>query len=133
MIVKSRDELGRVFVSTKELLGTWLENAQRFKEGETVRATIRGIMPYGIFVELAPNLAGLAELRSGVRENQSAAVYIKSILPDRMKIKLIIIDTFDDEIPRVKQELFVDTARVTHMDRWVYSPPTSKRTVEVIF
>lgn len=133
VVIKSKDDIGRIFVSTKELLGTWLENAARFKEGETVRATIRGIMPYGIFVELAPNLAGLAELRGGVEENQCAAVYIKSILPDRMKIKLIIIDTFDEQLPRAKQELFVDTSTLTHMDRWVYSPPSSRRTVEVIF
>ena len=133
VVIKSKDDIGRIFVSTKELLGTWLENAARFKEGETVRATIRGIMPYGIFVELAPNLAGLAELRGGVEENQCAAVYIKSILPDRMKIKLIIIDTFDEQLPRAKQELFVDTSTLTHMDRWVYSPPSSRRTVEVVF
>ncbi|EKC73106.1 hypothetical protein LEA_06396, partial [human gut metagenome] len=32
---------------------------------------------YGIFVELAPNLAGLAECASGPRAGDSAAVYIK--------------------------------------------------------
>ncbi len=133
IIVKASDDKGRIFLSTKELLGTWEENASRFREGETVRGVIRGIMPYGIFVELAPNLAGLAELRADVAENQSAAVYIKSILPDRMKIKLIIIDTLDEEPMTAKQELFVDTERVQHMERWIYSPPASRRTIETVF
>ena len=38
----------------------------------------------GIFIELAPNLAGLAEWKEGVVTGTRAAVYIKSILPDKM-------------------------------------------------
>jgi len=62
-VVKSRDERGRVYVSMRELLGTWSENAALFKEGETVRGIVRSVESYGIFVELTPNLAGLAEYR----------------------------------------------------------------------
>ena len=47
-----------------------------------------------MFVELTPNLAGLAEYVDGVQAGQRASVYIKSILPERMKIKLIIVDAF---------------------------------------
>ena len=46
---------------------------------------------YGAFVELSPNLAGLAEPKEGIRPGQQASVYIKNIIPSRMKIKLIII------------------------------------------
>ena len=42
----------------KELLGTWLENAAAFAAGETVVGLVRSVEPYGVFVELAPNLAG---------------------------------------------------------------------------
>lgn len=132
-VVRARDSTGRVFLSTKELLGTWEENASYFQEGETVRGTVRGIMPYGVFVELAPNLAGLAELRDDVVENQGATVYIKSILPDRMKIKLILIDTYEQEEIRGHQRLFLDTTKVTHIDRFLYSPPSSKRVIETVF
>ena len=91
--IKSIDPaLGRIFVTLKELLGTWEENAAHFKAGETVMGRIRSIESYGIFVELSPNLAGLAELRSSsgspvqVRVGDLAAVYIKRILhhPGRM-------------------------------------------------
>ena len=39
---------------------------------------VRSVESYGIFVELTPNLAGLAEPREGVRVGQHAGVYIKS-------------------------------------------------------
>ncbi|MBR5310317.1 MAG: S1 RNA-binding domain-containing protein, partial [Oscillospiraceae bacterium] len=60
-VVSGRDSSGRICISHKELLGTWEENAERFSAGETVGGIIRSVEDYGIFVELAPNLAGLAE------------------------------------------------------------------------
>lgn len=88
-IVKSIDN-SKVTLSHKELLGTWAENAALFKTGETVTGYIRSIENYGIFVELTPNLAGLAELKDGVHINQHASVFIKAIIPEKMKVKLII-------------------------------------------
>ena len=60
-VVSGRDSSGRICLSHKELLGTWEENAARFSPGETVGGIIRSVEDYGVFVELAPNLAGLAE------------------------------------------------------------------------
>ena len=61
-VVKSADGIaGRLYVSHKELLGSWKENVADFRIGQTVAGTVRSIEPYGIFVELTPNLAGLAE------------------------------------------------------------------------
>lgn len=95
VIVTAMDDDGRVHLSHKELLGTWKENADLFLPGETVSGIIRSVEDYGVFVELSPNLAGLAEPCAGVRPGQHASVYIKSILPEKMKIKLIIVDAFD--------------------------------------
>lgn len=91
-------ETGHVLLSHRELLGTWAENAARFAPGETVTGIVRGIQDYGIFVELAPNLTGLAECCPGVEENQRVSVFIKSIQPDRRKIKLLIIDQLEKEV-----------------------------------
>ncbi|MBO5396898.1 MAG: 30S ribosomal protein S1 [Clostridia bacterium] len=96
--VAGRDTLGRITLSHKELLGTWEENAALFRIGETVPGIIRSVESYGVFIELAPNLAGLAEYNPDVKEGMSAAVYIKNIIPDRRKIKLIIVD-YSDEKP----------------------------------
>lgn len=132
-VIKSRDELDRVFVSERELLGTWEENAALFKVGETVTGIIRSVESYGIFVELKPNLAGLAEYRDDVRPGQCAAVYIKSMLPEKMKIKLIIIDTNNNGKSNEPLNYFVDVNNVTHIDYWRYSPINCQRTIETIF
>ncbi len=133
-VVKSIDERGRMYVSQKELLGSWEENAELFCEGDTVRGIVRSVENYGIFVELRPNLAGLAEYRSDVYPGQTCAVYIKSIIPDKMKIKLIIIDSHDSpELEYSPPQYFVDTERVTHLDSWQYSPPGCKKIIETIF
>ena len=132
-VVKSIDELGRIYVSERELLGSWEENAALFSEGQTVKGIIRSVEGYGVFVELMPNLAGLAEYRSDVEPGQACAVYIKSIIPEKMKIKLIIIDCSDAPVYREPLEYFVDTETVKHMDSWLYSPPSSKRVIESVF
>ena len=85
---------------------------------------------YGAFVELMPNLAGLAELRDDLRVGMSASVYIKSIIPARMKIKLIIIDTFADQ-PAVKPPHYFLTEG--HIDRFVYSPAGCDKYIETDF
>ena len=138
--VKSIDtELKRIFVTMKELLGTWEENAARFEPGQTVTGRVRSIESYGVFIELAPNLAGLAELRGGtgvpVRTavGDLAAVYIKSILPERMKIKLVIIDSrAEAEFPE-PPKYFIDPHKTPHISYWEYSPACSTRLVETVF
>lgn len=132
-VVKNIDESGRIYVSERELLGSWEENAALFTEGQTVRGIVRSVENYGVFVELKPNLAGLAEFKEDVFPGQTAAVYIKSIIPEKMKIKLIIIDTHDAPIYPEPLEYFIDTDTVTHISSWTYSPPSCKKTIESRF
>lgn len=120
----------RIFVTRRELLGTWEENAALFSIGQTVTGIVRSVEPYGIFVELTPNLAGLAEYREGVMVGQSAAVYIKNIIPERMKIKLAIIDT-GRALPPTRANVVVSDAR--HVTCWKYSPEVCERVVETVF
>ncbi len=133
VVIKAIDDRGRIYVSMRELLGTWEENASRFSEGETVVGRVRSVENYGIFVELMPNLAGLAEYRDGVEPGDSASVYIKSILPEKMKLKLIIIDTQKEIERRSPIEYFTDIEKCEHIDSWTYSPKGSKRKIESIF
>lgn len=139
-VVKSRDaQSGRIYVSMKELLGTWEENAREFEVGQTVLGIVRSIEDYGVFIELAPNLAGLAELRPDSRDSEIArvgspiAVYIKSILPDRMKIKLVLIDAYRGAPPQIKHKYFIDCERSSHISHWVYSPSNASKLVESVF
>lgn len=121
---------GKITLSQKELLGTWQENADCFATGETVTGLVRSVEEYGIFVELAPNLAGLAELRQDVSVGQKTCVYIKSILPDKMKVKLIIIDSFSPDGLRLPIKYFI---RDGHIDYWKYSPDGCRKTVTTEF
>ena len=89
--------LGRVTLSHKELLGTWAENAACLETGMTVPGYVRSIKEYGAFVELFPNLSGLAESREDLNEGDRVSVYIKSIFHDRHKIKLRILERLPRE------------------------------------
>lgn len=129
-VVKLKED-GRITLSHKELLGTWQENASRFSPGETVSGIVRSVENYGIFVELTPNLAGLAELKENVWPGQQASVFIKSILPARMKIKLIVIEAFDAEktVPQPPEYFFSGR----HMDTFTYSPEESEKEIITVF
>lgn len=129
----------RIFVSHRELLGTWEENAARFEAGQTAAGVIRSIESYGIFIELTPNLAGLAELRDGrtpgldLTAGRSATVYIKSIIPERMKIKLVLIDTYSGLPSPFPPQYYIDPASTPHLDRWRYSPASAGKVIETVF
>ncbi len=129
VVVKTIDSEGRINLTSKELLGTWEENASLFSEGQTVSGKVRSVEEYGIFVELTPNLAGLAEPRKNVRVGQTASVYIKSLIPEKMKVKLIIIDSFDSS-DEIYSNYFLDSG---HIDYWRYSPKESGKIVETDF
>ena len=123
--------LGRLYLSHKELLGTWQENAARFSPGMTVTGWVRGVQPYGTFVELAPNLTGLADQTEGLREDDRVSVYLKAILPDRMKVKLTILQTLPPQSAPDPLPYFITAG---HLSRWVYSPPERRgEVIETVF
>lgn len=128
-VIKSIEN-GRISLSHKELLGTWQENADNFLSGETVAGVIRSIESYGAFVELAPNLAGLAETKDGIRVGQQASVYIKSIIPQKMKVKLIIVETFDYKYTPSSPKYYFEG---NHIDEFQYSPPECDKQIVSTF
>ena len=91
---------------------------------------VRSVEPYGVFVELAPNLAGLAEAAPGLDCGQLVSVYIKSIIPEKMKIKLIIVNCCDDGCVPLEAPYFITEG---HIDRWVYSTPGAPKYIVTDF
>lgn len=128
-VVKSTEN-GRICLTHKELLGTWLENASDFEAGETVSGIVRSVEEYGIFVELAPNLAGLAEPRDGIEPGQNVSVYIKALIPEKMKVKLIIVDVCDDVVENKNYRYYCSDEHISH---WIYTPAVSDKNVESYF
>ena len=128
--IKNRDVQGRIVLTLRELLGTWSENAACFAPGETVVGIVRSVEDYGVFIEIAPNLAGLAEADSSLHPGQAVSVYIKNILPDKMKIKLVVVNKNLSQPLRFEPHYFVTRGR---LKKWTYSTPQSHKQIETIF
>ncbi len=94
VMVKSIDKTqDKIILTYKELLGTWEDNIKGIEEGTTIEGKARETekSKNGIFIELKPNLVGLAEYKDGIEYGQNVNVYVKKIIPEKKKIKLIIV------------------------------------------
>lgn len=94
VMIKSIDkEQERVILTYKELLGSWEDNVNSFHEGDIVTGIVREAdkSKSGIFIELKPNLVGMAEYRDNIEYGQDVIVNIKRIIPEKKKIKLVIL------------------------------------------
>ena len=131
-VVKAFDrEKRRITMSHRELLGTWMENASRFSPGETVQGIVRSQKDYGSFIELTPNLSGLAENRIGFAAGDRVSVFIKAIRPERMKVKLQVIEKLAPLETPPEFEYQITDGQLEH---WIYSPPgCEKDTIETFF
>ena len=123
-------EKNKIYLSHKELLGTWEENANLFSAGETVTGIVRSVEDYGIFIELTPNLAGLAEPKKNIKIGDRTSVYIKNIIPEKMKIKLVIINNFGNIYTKPEIKYFYNK---NHIDNFQYSSITSPKLIKTIF
>lgn len=93
-MIKSIDEkTGKINLSYKDCLGTWEENICNFKEGMTVKGIVRDTekQKNGVFIELTPNLVGMTEYTENLEYGQTVDVCIKKIVPEKRKIKLVIV------------------------------------------
>lgn len=92
MIKSINENNGKINLSYKDCLGTWDENIQKFKEGMTVKGIVRDTEKNknGIFIELTPNLVGMAEYTEKLEYGQTVDVCIKKIVPEKKKVKLTI-------------------------------------------
>ena len=94
VMIKSIDrDTGKVILSYKDTLGSWEENAKKFMQGTKTKGIVRETEKNknGIFIELTPNLVGMAEYEEGLKYGQIVDVYIKKIDTQRQKVKLLIV------------------------------------------
>ena len=126
--IKLIDENGKITLTHKELMGTWEDEVSQFEVGDTVIGTVRSIEEYGVFVELSPNLTGLAEPITGVEPGDKVSVYVKGILPEKMKVKLVIVNS--DSQDKVNNRPFYNYKHTQgRIDEWVYSPAVADRKI----
>lgn len=131
-IVWEQDRLHRhIKLTHRELLGTWEENATAFEAGMTIPGIVRGVMDYGLFIELAPNLSGLAEPHGGIREGDRVSVYIKSMFSNVTKCKLLIINKLS---PAPPCQLRYWLPKDLFLDQWRYAPELAKKSnYDIVF
>ncbi len=87
----------RVILTYKELLGTWEDNIKDFSEGDIVEGIVRETekQKNGIFVELKPNLVGLANYKENTIYGEKVQVEIKKIIPEKKKVKLVFAEAIN--------------------------------------
>ena len=129
-VLEINREKRRITMTHRELLGTWMENASEFSVGETVQGIVRSVQSYGSFIELTPNLSGLTDVRDGLSAGDRVSVFLKNMDPERMKIKLQLIEKLSESSVLPPLRYWVTDGQLT---RWVYSPPNCEKTVETIF
>lgn len=92
VIVKKYDrDTGKIELSYKEIFGSFDTNIKKIAEGDIIEGIVKNRTKAGIFVLLKHNLIGLAEHVNGVEYDQKVLVNVKKIVPEKKKIKLIII------------------------------------------
>ena len=93
------------------------------KRSQTIRATFGSpfcgrirLTDYGAFIELTPNLSGLAEDDGTLRVGDHVAVYIRAIVPETLKIKLSVLHRVEPQ-PREPLRYFQTGGHIT---QWRY-------------
>ena len=61
---------------------------------------------------------------------EAVSVYIKNILPEKMKIKLVIVNHALNQRHRFELRYFITEG---HLDHWLYSTPGSHKRIETDF
>lgn len=98
MVKSIEKDKNRINFTYKELLGNWEDNAKLYKEKSFTKGIIKGTDKFknGLFIELTPNLVGMAEYQEGYEYGQEVNVFIKKILKDKKKIKLDIVKSKEE-------------------------------------
>lgn len=94
MVKSINREQKQVVLTYKELLGTWEENVADIREGQILPGIIREKERNrnGVFIELKPNLVGLAEYQEQLAYGTKVNVFVKKIQKEKKKIKLMIVE-----------------------------------------
>ena len=85
-------EGSKIFLSMKKLIqDPWQDVAKRYVTGDIVEGTVLKVNPFGFFVELDPEIHGLAHV-SELSEKPVADVNTLGKAGDRMKFKIVSIE-----------------------------------------
>jgi len=113
-VLKVDKENERISLSIKETQpGPWAEAGEKFKKGDVVTGTVKRLVSFGVFVELAPGIEGLVHISQlankhvntpseVVKEGQEVQVKILDVLPEEQRISLSM-RALNEERPEPKE------------------------------
>jgi len=114
-ILKVDKENERISLSMKETQpGPWDVAGQQFKKGDVVTGTVKRLVSFGAFVELAPGIEGLVHISQManrhvnspaevVKEGQEVQVKILDVIPSEQRISLSIRALEEDRTVEVER------------------------------
>lgn len=94
VVIKSiNKEKKQIVLSYKELYGSWEENMKDIAEKTFLTGIVKEADKYknGLFIELKPNLVGMADYKDGYEYGDKVNVFVKKIIKEKKKIKLVIV------------------------------------------
>ena len=76
-----------------KIFSQWKDNVKDIVEGQKLQGIIRETSKdkRGLFIELKPNLVGMAEYKPNYEYGEKVKVIVKRIIPEKEKIKLKIV------------------------------------------
>lgn len=119
-IIYDRNADGLLFLSHKELLGTWEENVEGFSVGDVVPGVVTHVDTYGMFVTIGLNLYGLSNVEHDVEVGTRVLVRIDNISPAKMKVKLTYMGRQSDSDGISLKPVY--KYKEKHIDYWKYTP-----------
>ncbi|QQE72777.1 30S ribosomal protein S1 [Brevibacillus composti] len=114
-VLKVDKENERISLSIKETQpGPWAAAAEKFKAGEIVSGTVKRLVSFGAFVEIAPGIEGLVHIsqianrRVGtpgevLKEGQEVQVKILDVVPNEQRISLSIRAVEEDRVEQAER------------------------------
>lgn len=116
------------------------EYLDQLQPGDILPCIVTHIEPFGAFCDVGCGISALLPIDcmsvsrisspADLRPGQAVSVYIKNILPEKMKIKLVIVNHALSQSHRFELRYFITEG---HLDHWLYSTPESHKRIETDF
>jgi len=114
-VLKIDRENERIGLSIKETqAGPWASVAEEFKAGSILNGTVKRLVSFGAFIELAPGIEGLVHISQianrrvntpseVLKEGQEVQVKVLDVVPQEQRISLSIRAVEEDRVEQAER------------------------------
>ncbi|MGB8955991.1 MAG: 30S ribosomal protein S1 [Tumebacillaceae bacterium] len=110
-VLKVDPEGGRVSLSIKQASkGPWADVAERFHEGDIITGTVRRLVSFGAFVEVAPGIEGLVHISQIANRHVATADEVLEV-GQEVKVKVLGVSEAEQRLSLSIREVEGDSER----------------------